>query len=1229
MTVPGQPRHYRVVQAPWWRRLVGYCWRSPRLVLVAIAAAVVAAAASVVAPLILRHVVNAAVAGGGGLVLPVIVLVVVGLVSAGLSYVNRYASARIGCDVERFLRTDVFGSMQRLDGVQQDRLETGQVISRASTDVTDVVKLVTAAPAAVASVLQFAAIVVVMLVLSPVLTVVVGVAIGAVYLAARRGSRSFFPATWDVSQRKGEVAAIIEASVTGVRVVKGFGREDDEQRKLEAASTELFASSMRTARLTVVYLPLFRYIPILGQIGVLGVGGYLALHGHLSLGTYVAFSTYLATALGPLADLANEITAAQTAHASTVRIFELVDAEPRIVDSPNAAKLRPGPVAVELDRVTFGYRTGRPVLSDVSLHVAAGETVALVGGTGSGKSTVALLLARFYDPWSGTVHVDGQDLRVVRLDSLRGRTGWVGEDSFLISASIGANIAFGRPDATADRVIAAARAAEAHGFISALPDGYDTVAGERGLGLSGGQRQRIALARALLGHPDVLVLDDATSAVDAGVEAEILVTLRRATEGRTTVLIAHRRSTLDLADRIVVMHLGRVVDSGTHAELIHRCARYRLLLTGVDVETGASTESGDAETADRAGRVVTGELWSRPAPLSETRFSALTAEQAALVLALPPVHDTPGIDISTARRAESGFGLRKLWPVFRRGLLLSTGLVIVEAGLLLAQPWLARIAIDRGVTHPSPSTLGAMCGLGVLAVALIWLATIANLRIVTRNGNRILYWLRIKIFAHLQRLGLDYYEREPVGQIMTRLNSDPEAIRSFISGWVGELVVRGLTLLGVIGLMFVIDHRLALASLAALPFFAAATALYRRISNRAYTEVREREGRMNAFLQERLAGIRITQAYRRETATIAEHQRHATAYRDADLTAKRQLAGFTAFAELCHQAAVIIVICLGAVYVSDGSLSAGGLIAFLLYVGMLFAPIVVLAEVIDGYQLARVGLNRIRDLLTTPTTITESSTPTVLTDIRGDVRLAAVHFRYPSATDRHAEALAGVDLAIPAGETVAVVGSTGAGKSTIVKLVARFYDPTAGAVRIDGHDLRELDLPAFRSRLGFVPQESYLFGATVRDVISYARPHATDHEIEAAAHAVGAHDMIAGLEHGYLQPVGEGGRNLSAGQRQLLALARAELPAPAILLLDEATASLDLATEAAVAAAIRRVASKRTTIVIAHRLTTAAAADRIAVIDHGRLAETGSHEQLLAHGGAYADLWSAYQGAAT
>jgi ATP-binding cassette subfamily B protein len=401
-----------------------------------------------------------------------------------------------------------------------------------------------------------------------------------------------------------------------------------------------------------------------------------------------------------------------------------------------------------------------------------------------------------------------------------------------------------------------------------------------------------------------------------------------------------------------------------------------------------------------------------------------------------------------------------------------------------------------------------------------------------------------------------------------------------------------------------------------------ATWLYRRRSSVAYRNAREAIGTVNANLQENLSGVRVAQAYVREGRNVSQFRTVNEQYLRHRLGAQRLIALYFPFVLFLADIAAVIVLGAGAALVPQGVVTSGVVIAFLLYLDMFFSPIQQLSQTLDTWQQAAASLEKIEELLDTPSGTPAPVDPVVPGRLRGVVRFEDVRFAYPNTVGD--PALDRVDVTIEAGETVALVGETGAGKSTLVKLAARFYDPSAGSVSVDGIDLRTIELGTFRRQLGIVPQEAFLFTGTVRDNIAYGRPDASDAEVEAAARAVGAHDFVASLPHGYLEPVSERGRSLSSGQRQLLALARARLVDPAILLLDEATSQLDLASEARVQQAMQAAAQGRTTILVAHRLPTAARADRILVVDRGRIVEEGTHASLLERDGEYARLWSAF-----
>ncbi|MFD4467581.1 ABC transporter ATP-binding protein [Rhodococcus sp. NPDC058505] len=1231
----------------WIRRLTAECWRHRGLTVGALAVTMIAAVIDITFPLLTRIAVDDAATGATDVIVVVAAAIAaLGVVRFGCQFARRMLAGRLSLDVQHDLRLGLLGSLQRLDGVGQDQLRTGQVVSRSITDLQLVQGLLAMVPLSAGALLQFLLAIVVMAWLSPLLTVVALLVVPAVTVVVRRVRPTLFAATWSAQQRAADLAQHVEETVTGVRVVKGFGQEARAVGRLEELGRTLFAERLRAARVNARFTPTMAALPQLGLVGVIALGGVLAMNGTITIGTFLAFATYVATMSNVTRLLSSVVIMAQMTRAAVERVYEVIDTEPGVADPPHPIQLPAGPLGVRLRGVDFGFDRDRPVLAGLDLDIAPGETVAVVGRAGSGKTALSLLLPRFYAPEAGSVAltVDGHryDLSALRADQLREAVGLVFDEPFLFSDTISANIALGRPEASAEEIRAAATMARADEFIEALTDGYDTVVGERGLTLSGGQRQRVALARALLVDPRLLILDDATSAVDAATEATIFDALRERTD-RTTLILAHRRSTLSLADRVAVLDGGRIIDHGTVADLDARCPLFRDLLADPDGEP----DPADIDTPGPAAEPADDRLWPEAVSGSASDAAAPDAARAtaggpgggpmagamgemaatpallAAVAALPPATDSPGADDEDLRRPDPGFRLATLLrPV--RWILAAVVLCLAADSLVgVLLPSVVRFAIDHGVTPDSPSALWWATAAGVALVAADW-AVVAVMTVITaRAGEKVLYGLRVRSYAHLQRLGLDYYERELSGRIMTRMTTDVDALSSFLQTGLSTAVVSVLTVVGISVALLVTDPTLALVALAAVPPLLVATLVFRRVSSAAYTVSRERISLVNADFQENVTGLRAAQAYRREDVAARRFAERADSYRRARMRSQTALSVYFPLITLLADLALAAVVLIGAMRIADGATTSGVLVAFVLYLGLLFGPIQQLSQVFDGYQQAQVGLRRIGDLMRTPSSIETAaaaeSTP-IMGHLGGSVDFDTVTFRYRGADT---DALHGVRLRFAPGTTVALVGRTGAGKSTVVKLLARFYDPTDGTVRVDGVDLRRYPLHEYRGRLGVVPQEAHLFSGDVASNIAYGKPEATREQITAAARAVGALDTIAALPDGMHTPIGERGQGLSAGQRQLVALARAELVDPDLLLLDEATATLDPATERIVLEASGRLTRERTSIVVAHRLATAARADLVVVIDGGRVVEVGEHATLRHAGGPYEDLWNA------
>ncbi len=576
---------------------------------------------------------------------------------------------------------------------------------------------------------------------------------------------------------------------------------------------------------------------------------------------------------------------------------------------------------------------------------------------------------------------------------------------------------------------------------------------------------------------------------------------------------------------------------------------------------------------------------------------------------------------ATRGRGRKLRGLAELLAPYRwRVAAMLLALVLATAAALAPAP-LAKLAIDNGIRRHDTGALDVIVAAFLLSAILYALATWAQTYLVGWVGQRALQDLRVRLFGHLQQLSIGFYSRNRAGVIISRLTNDVEALDQLVEDGMATLFQSGLTLVGVVVILVVMDVHLALLTFLALPLLAAGALAFRIASADAYRLTREKIASITGYLQESLSGIRVVRSFGQEPRHIARFAALNEENRAANMTTVRLNAAYFPAVEMLSALVTIEILVIGGIEAINGHTSTGVVFAFIAALNNFFDPIQQLSQLYTTYQSGMAALDKIFELLDEQPELADRPDAAKLPRIRGELRFDHVSFRYQADAEESSWALRDIDLAIPPGQTVALVGATGAGKSTFAKLVARFYDPSEGSVLVDGRDLRAVTADSLRSQMGIVPQEGFLFSGTVRENIAFGRPEASDEEIAVGARAVGAETFIEALEHGYETQVGERGVQLSAGQRQLLAFARALVADPRILVLDEATSNVDVHTESLIEQGLRRLVAGRTAIVIAHRLSTIQHAGRIVVLEHGRIVEQGSHDELLDAGGRYWELY--------
>jgi len=894
----------------------------------------------------------------------------------------------------------------------------------------------------------------------------------------------------------------------------------------------------------------------------------------------------------PLRDFRTALHDGLVGQAAAIGINALLDAAAPMPLGGTAPRAPLAPT-IAFDDVRFSYPGGRGrALDGLSLNVAAGERIGIVGPSGSGKSTLAVLLLRLYDPQAGAVRIGGADLATLDPEAARALIAVVRQDTYLFHGTVEDNLRLGKPDATHEEIVAAARAANAHDFIAALPYGYATVIGERGLMLSGGQRQRIAIARALLRDAPILILDEALSSVDAENEAIIQRALDRLMHGRTTLILAHRLSSVIDADRIVVLERGRIVESGTHAELIRRDGAYRALMGAQAEERG---ERADAPFLHRAPPEDAA-LGERPARREAGADDAILRVER--------------MDWGATTKGLLGF----IAPWWRRLA------VVIGAGT-------SRVAAYIGVAVFSALIVAALKSgrpYGDLMIGLAAVAPLAGLLhwFESYQAHAMAYGLladmRIALYRKLDALAPAYLLRRRSGDLVALATQDVETIEFFYAHTVGPAVVAFLVPAAVIVTLAVFAWPTALALLPFVMVAILAPVVLRRRIDRLGAAARAALGRLNAHVADTIQGLAELVAFQAVARRREEFARLVRDYQKLRLKVLHDICVQDTQLEVMMGLGGLAAALVGGLIAASGALDASLLPLLALLAASAFLPISEIAHVSRQLADTFASAHRLRAVHDEPVLVVDGPGTPARTAAHGAaVRIAGVSFTYPG---RARPALRGVSLDIRPGATVALVGPSGSGKTTLANLMLRFWDPSEGTIALDGDDLTRYRLDDLRGRIALVAQDTYLFNDSLRANVALAKPDAPEAEVRAALARAALGDFLARLPDGLDTRVGERGVQLSGGQRQRVAIARAFLKNAPVLILDEATSHLDAVSEAQVRRALVELMRDRTTIVIAHRLSTVRDAELIAVLDAGRLIETGSHDELIARGGLYAEL---------
>ena len=1000
----------------------------------------------------------------------------------------------------------------------------------------------------------------------------------------------------------GDFSAEFLDAVQGLGTLKAFGQSGARARLLEKKAKALFSSTMWVLATNTMARGIADTGIAVGAAATLGIGAYRVSSGMMSLEALLVILMMGIEVFRPLRELRTLLHQGMVGQSAAQGVFSILDSLPAIGD-PESTSLGQDevPATIEFDNVNFAYPGGRnPAHRELSFRVEAGERVGIVAPSGAGKSSIVRLLLRNYDPQKGSIKIGGHDLRNLNFEQIRSRLAVVNQDTYLFHGTVEDNLRMGKPKATQKELKEAAEVANAHDFITLLPHGYKTVVGERGVRLSGGQRQRIAIARAVLRNAPILVLDEALSSVDAENEAVIQGALDRLMVGRTTLIFAHRLSSVIGADRLLALEDGRIVETGTHQELMELGGAYHRLMSRQvkEFEVGSflnlKEPSGVIPVEDRANEL--NDIAQNSPTDAIVRAEGMGWRRATIEL----------LRLVSPRRVQ--LFLTFIFGVMRVFSLIGIG---VFSGLTVA-------AVKAGA--PFEHALIGLAIVAPLAGLLHWIES----WIAHDMAYKLLAEMRVALFKKLDQLAPAYLVRRRTGDLVGMATHDVETVEYFFAHTVAPAFVSFVVPAAVLTTLFVFHWHMALSLIPFLAVVVISPFLMRKRIDILGSQAREALGELNAHAVDTIQGLAEVSALQQGFLRGKEFLSKVREHHRLRLPFFRDLTIQMALLEVATGLGGLVIVITGTSLVMSGNLDSGILPLLTLLAMSAFLPVSEIANI--GRQLADTlgSTRRLYAVHDETVSVSDglgvSSKPSKQTPA---LEMSEVDFAYFGV---NRNALNKVSFNVAQGSTVALVGPSGAGKSTLLDLLGRFHSPTSGRIFVDGHPLDDIRRSDWLTNVSLVPQDPFLFQDSIRENVRYGKPDAGDEEVLEACQAAQLGSFLQSLPDGLDTQVGEAGARLSGGQAQRVTIARAFLQGADLLLLDEATSALDSEAEQKVQAALANLMKGRTVVAIAHRLGTVKGSDRIVVLNSGKIAETGSHETLLKDSGDYSRMWALQSG---